>query len=122
MISVGGGLQIPLMEGDKIRIESRSGATKRYWFPLCNDGKTLDLSRANKGPRSERYLHPRFFRRLREGNYLVALDTTEFTVRAVETIADPVVIKQPELPQPAATGKRRPLLRLPVWGLPPRWR
>jgi hypothetical protein len=67
-------------------------------------------------------MHPRFFRRLREGNHLFALDATEFIVRAVETIAEPVVIRQPEPPQPAAAGKRKPLLRLPVWGLPPRWR
>jgi hypothetical protein len=122
MISVGGGLQLPLMEGDKIRIGSRGGKTIYYWFPLCYDGKTLDLSRTNKGPRRERYLHPQFFRRLLEGNHLSSENEAEFVVRVTEPKTAPVVVKKPEKPQLVVAGKRRPLLRIPAWGLPPKWR
>jgi hypothetical protein len=121
MISVGGGLQLPLMEGDKIRAGKRGSKTIYYWFPLCNDGRTLDLSRSNKGPRSERYLHPQFFRQLREGNNLNSVSDAEFVVRTAELKTEPAVVKKPEITPMAPPGKRRLLLRLPVWGLPPRW-
>jgi hypothetical protein len=123
MISVGGGLRLPLMEGDKIRLGKRGSKTIYYWFPLCNDGRTLDLSRVNKGPRSERYLHPQFFRRLREGSHLISVNAGEFVVKNREPEAAPSVVKKSEPPiSPMTGGKRRLLVRLPVWGLPPRWR
>jgi hypothetical protein len=122
MISVGGGLQLPLMEGDKIRIGQRNGKTVYYWLPLCGDGKMPDLSRSNKGDRSERYLHPRFVASLRRGNHLVAVSATDFVARAEETPLMPPAIKKPEAAPRQMTGKRKPLLRIPVWGLPPRWR
>jgi hypothetical protein len=123
MISVGGGLRIPLMEGDKLRIGSREGKAVYYWVPLGHDGKTLDLSRAKKGKRSERYLHPRFIASLHRGNHLVAVNATDFEVRAAEIEAEPVGEgKQPEAVRSGVREKRKPLLRRhPVWGLPPRW-
>jgi hypothetical protein len=126
MISVGGGLRIPLMEGDRIRIGHRDTKTIYYWFPLCHDGRTLDLSRSRKGNRSERYLHPRFIKILRGGNHLIAVNATDYVVRAAEGKEETAgEAKQPETEvkaaQPAVTEKRRPLLRLPLWGLPPRW-
>jgi hypothetical protein len=121
MISVGGGLQLPLMEGDKIRAGERENKPVYYWFPLSHDGKTLDLSRSRKGSRSERYLHPRFVESLRLGNQLTAVNGTDFVVRAAERETAPDERTGPEPVPPAAGKKRRPLLRLPVWGLPPRW-
>jgi hypothetical protein len=110
------------MEGDKIRTGKWGSKTIYYWFPLCNDGRTLDLSRSNKGLRSERYLHPQFFRRLREGNHLSSASAEEFVVRAAEPKTESAVVKKPEITPMAALGKRRPLLRFPIWDLPPRWR
>jgi hypothetical protein len=126
MISVGGGLRIPLMEGDKIRTAYRDNKTIHYWFPLCHDGNTIDLSRSKKGNRSERYLHSRFMESLRRGSHLIAVNATDFVVRATEPGKAPTgEVKQAgtefRAAQPAVTEKRRPLLRLPVWGLPPRW-
>jgi hypothetical protein len=121
LISVGGGLQIPMMEGDKIRIRERENKAAYYWFPLCNDGKTLDLTRVKKGTRCERYLHPRFFEKLRQGNNLISVNITEFIIQAAEPKTEETVKEEPEPVQPAIVEKRRPLLRLPVWGLPPRW-
>lgn len=121
LVSVGGGLQLPLMEGDKIRTGERENKAVYYWFPLCNDGTTLDLSRIKKGSRSERYLHPRFFETLRAGNNLVSVNATDFLVKAAEPEKGPAGEKKPETVHPAAAGKRKPLLRLPVWGIPPRW-
>lgn len=126
MVSVGGGLQLPLMEGDKIRIGHRDTKTIHYWIPLCHDGKAIDLSRSKKGNRNERYLHPRFIESLRRGNNLIAVNATDFVVRAAEDekeTADRAIPPEAEVKAmlPAITEKRRPLLRLPVWGLPPRW-
>ena len=121
LVSVGGSLQIPLMEGDKIRTGNRDGKTIYYWFPLGNDGKTIDLSRSKKGIRCERYLHPRFFERLRQGNNLVEVNAAEFIVQAAELKTEATIKKEPEPKQPVLAEKRKPLLRLPVWGLPPRW-
>jgi hypothetical protein len=126
MISVGGGLQLPLMEGDKIRIGNRGEKTIYYWFPLCHDGRTLDLSRSRKGNRSERYLHPRFIESLRRGNHLIAANAADFFVRAAGGEKEPTGERPPpetekKGTQPAAMEKRRPLVRLPVRGLPPLW-
>jgi hypothetical protein len=109
------------MEGDKIRIGNRDGKTIYYWFPLCNDGKTLDLSRSKKGTRYERYLHPRFFKKLRQGNNLISINIMDFIIQAAESKTEPAGKKEPEPIQPVITEKRRPLLKLPGWGLPPRW-
>jgi hypothetical protein len=123
MISVGGGLQLPLMEGDKIRIGTRDSKNVYYWLPLNKDGKTLDLSRANKGDRAERYLYPRFFERLLLGNNLMSVNKEEFVIRSAEPNPEPAVANEaePEEPWPKATEKRRPLLLFPTWGLPPQW-
>jgi hypothetical protein len=126
MASVGGGLRLPLMEGDKIRTGHRDNKTIYYWFPLCHDGKTIDLSRSRKGNRCERYLHPRFIDSLRRGNHLVVVNGTDFVVRAAEDekeTTDGAIHPEAEIKtiRPAITEKRKPLLRLPVWGLPPRW-
>lgn len=121
LVSVGGGLQLPLMEGDTVRTGNRGDKTIYYWFPRGNDGETLDLSRSKKGWRGERYLHPRFFERLRQGNNLVSVNATEFVVQPAEPKTEPIIRKEPEPEQSATAENRRPLLRLPVRGLPPRW-
>jgi hypothetical protein len=121
LVSVGGGLQLPLMEGDKIRTGNRDGKTTYYWLPLCNDGRTLDISRSKKGTCCERYLHPRFFEKLRQGNNLAGVNITEFIIQAAEPKTELIIEKKPEPIQPVIAEKRRSLLRLPVWGLPPRW-
>jgi hypothetical protein len=110
------------MEGDKLLKGERNRKAVYYWFPIGKDGTTIDLSRAKKGKRCERYMHPRFFEILRRGNNLVSLNATEFDIKA----GDPEETKgttgerKPE-ETPEAGKKRKPLLRLPVWGLPPRW-
>jgi hypothetical protein len=109
------------MEGDRIRTGNRDGKIIYYWFPLGNDGKTVDPGRSKKGIRCERYLHPRFFERLRQGNNLVGVNSAEFIVQAVKPETELTIIKESEPKQLITGEKRRPLLRLPVWGLPPRW-
>jgi hypothetical protein len=121
LISVGGGLRLPLMEGDKIRAGERKNKAVYYWFPLGTDGASPDLSRSKRGNRSERYLHPRFFEELRLGNNLMSVRSGEYIVQAGEPEAGRTIQKEPEPVQPDVTEKRTLLLRLPVRGLPPGW-
>jgi hypothetical protein len=120
-VSVGGGLQIPLMQGDRIVISTSEKKTVFYWFPLNSDGKTIDLSRAKKGLQGERYLHKRFFEMLRLGNHLIELNPSEYIIHAIIPYKNDLSKAKKDIKKPLCIEKRKPLLRLPVRGLPPRW-
>jgi hypothetical protein len=109
------------MAGDRITISKNETKTVYYWYPLCDDGKTLDMNRTKRGLRRERYLHPRFFEILRIGNNLIALSTVEYITRVKEPSKKSDLQRQNKTVIPLINIKRKPLLRLPVWGLPPRW-
>jgi hypothetical protein len=97
--------QIPVYEGDIIKVFiSKEGTANIHWYPRCCDYKTPDTTRL--GGRSK---------------YL-CLDKNEYA--SLESIKRLTLI-----PQPAdrihifrvAPEKRKPLLRTPRRGLPPRW-
>jgi hypothetical protein len=118
LVSVGGGIRLPVMEGDHIMVIEKEAARGYLWRPRCADGKKPDITRMKKGKQGDRILHGRSFRKLLEGGYLRAIGKTEYVVAVKPEPAKPLVQMEPA----AVREKRRPLLRLPVWGLPPRWR
>lgn len=121
LVSVGGGLRIPLFAGDRITLHRQKERLSYIWRPLCDDGKTLDLTRTRKGPHGERHLHQRFFEALRLGNNLDLVHEGEYVIRINEAVQESIAEKKPEAIKVVTNGKRKPLLRLPVRGLPPRW-
>jgi hypothetical protein len=109
------------MQGDRIVISKNKTKTVFYWFPLSSDGKTIDASRAKKGVQGERYLHKRFFEMLWSGNNLVKISPSEYLISARIPYIISLLKEKKELKSPSPSEKRKPLLRLPVRGLPPRW-
>jgi hypothetical protein len=126
LVSVGGGVRLPVMEGDRIEVIERETVPGYLWKPRFADGEKPDIARMKKGERGERVLHGKFFKKLYEGGYLLSEGEREYRVEVKPEVEKAAPEKIPELPvrQEAAVTvreKRRPLLRLPVWGLPPRW-
>jgi hypothetical protein len=97
--------QIPVYEGDILKVfVSKDGAANIHWYPRSCDFKTPDTTR------------------LRGKSKYLCLDQNEYAVlessRRLKLILEPaegihIYRITPE--------KRKPLLRLPIRGLPPRW-
>jgi hypothetical protein len=125
LVSVGGGVRLPVMEGDRIAVIQKETAPGYLWRPRLADGKRPDIARMKKGKQGNRILHSYFFKKLLKGGYLLPAGKTEYVV-AVKPEPEKTMPRESAKPpaQPATAilpEKRRPLLRLPAWGLPPRW-
>jgi hypothetical protein len=97
--------QIPVYEGDIVKVfTSKEGKTNIHWYPRSCDYKTPDTTR------------------LRGKSKYICLEQNEYA--ALESLKRLTLILQPtdriHIYQ-AAPEKRKPLLRLPMRGLPPRW-
>jgi hypothetical protein len=97
--------QIPVYEGDIVKVfTSKESKTSIHWYPRCCDYKTPDTTRLNG--------KPKYFR----------LDQNEYA--ALESSKRLTLILQPANRiqiYRVAPEKRKPLLRLSIRGLPPRW-
>ena len=97
--------RIPVYEGDIIKVFiSKDGKASVHWYPRSCDYKTPDQTRLR---RKSKYL------RLEQNEYASLENTKRLTLVLQPT--ERIHIYQ------AAPEKRKPLLRLPIRGLPPRW-
>jgi hypothetical protein len=125
MISVGGGVKIPVMENDRIFIIHDEIKTVYSLNPRREDGKTPDFTRMKKGKNGNRFLHKHIFIRLLDGGYLQPAGKKEYVVVGKAERRDQVEMKEerpvatPEIHK--ITEKRLPLVKCPVRGLPPPW-
>jgi hypothetical protein len=96
---------IPVYEGDIVKVfVSKNGKTNIHWHPRFCDYKSSDTTRFAGKPK---------FIRLEPSEYALLENTGRLTL--ILRPAEQVHIYR------IAPEKRKPLLRLPVWGLPPRW-
>jgi hypothetical protein len=97
--------QIPVYEGDIVKVfVSKEGKISVHWHPRSCDYKTPDITR------------------LRGKSKYYRLEPHEYT--AMESAKRLVLMLQPTENihiYRVAPEKRKPLLRVPVRGLPPRW-
>ena len=97
--------RIPVYEGDIIKVfTSKEGKTNIHWHPRSCDYKTPDTTR------------------LRGKSKYLCFEQNEYA--ALESIKRLTLMLHPteriQIYQ-VAPEKRKPLLRLPIRGLPPRW-
>jgi hypothetical protein len=96
---------IPVYEGDIIKtLVSKEGKTSIHWYPRCCDYKTPDATRLRG---RSKYL------RL-EPNEYASLESAQ-RLKIVLRPTDCIHIYQ------VTPEKRKPLLHIPIRGLPPRW-
>ena len=97
--------RIPVYEGDIIKVfTSKEGKTGVHWHPRSCDYKAPDTTR------------------LRGKSKYICLEQNEYA--ALENIKRLTLMLQPTeriYIYQVAPEKRKPLLRLPIQGLPPRW-
>jgi hypothetical protein len=91
---------------------------------MAPNGKNYDLSRKKYKKTGDRHLHKKYYEILIKGFCLEKID--EGTFRVLGEIQEPPIEKQSKITgskeEPVnKPGKRRPLLKLPDRGLPPRW-
>jgi hypothetical protein len=122
LINTGGGIPIPLMEGDRLKVSRGENRTIIIWQPMVYGCKTPDLTRTKKGKDGDRHLPRKFFAMLEEGGNLAELDGAEYEVIAAGKEGRGGPDKNEREGAGKDLGPRKPLLRRPVWGLPPRWR
>jgi hypothetical protein len=97
--------QIPVYEGDIVKVfVSKAGKTLVHWHPRSCDYKTPDITRLR---RKSKYF-------CLEQNEYAALESTR-RLKIVLQPTDRIHIYQ------VTPEKRKPLLRVPIRGLPPRW-
>jgi len=122
LASVGGGVKIPLLEGDEIEVCRMDHRTIYVWKPLGDDGKLLDLPRLKKGETCERHLHKRFFKLLLKNRQIVPISSTTYRASIKEEDSNRIQSIKPIKPEPVNTHEKlKPLLRLRDWGIPPHW-
>jgi hypothetical protein len=97
--------RIPVYEGDIVKVcTSQEGTAGVHWHPRSCDYKTPDKTR------------------LRGKSKYIRLEPHEYAL--LESINRLTLVLQPteriQIYQ-VAPEKRKPLLRIRVWGLPPRW-
>jgi hypothetical protein len=97
--------RIPVYEGDILKVfVSKNGRTKVRWYPRSCDYKEPDRTRL-AGKSKYIRLEPREYAPLESAQRLTLILRPTERVRIYRVVPE----------------KRKPLLRLPVWGLPPRW-
>jgi hypothetical protein len=97
--------QLPAYEGDIVKVFiSEEGRTSVHWYPRSCNFKTPDKTRLTG---TQKYLC------LEQNDYAVLESTRRLKI--VREPADRIHIYR-VMPE-----KRKPLLRLPMRGLPPRW-
>jgi hypothetical protein len=97
--------QIPVYEGDIVKVfVSKEGKTLVHWHPRSCDYKTPDITR------------------LRGKSKYFCLGQTEYASLENSKRLTPILQPADRIHIYRVTPeKRKPLLRLPIWGLPPRW-
>jgi hypothetical protein len=97
--------RIPVYEGDIVKVfVSKGGRTNIHWHPRSCDYKEPDTTRLTG---KSKYI------RLEPSEYALLENAERLTLILQPTEKIHIYRVAPE--------KRKPLLRLPVWGLPPRW-
>jgi hypothetical protein len=97
--------RIPVYEGDMVKVFiSRGGKTSIHWYPQCCDYKTPDQTRLRG---RSKYLC------LEQNEYASLESTQRLKIMLRPTDRIHIYRVMPE--------KRKPLLRLPIRGLPQRW-
>jgi hypothetical protein len=84
LVSVGGGSEIPIFEGDHISITISDNRTAYLWHPIKANGNFVDLTRAkkSKGGNGERHLRHRYFETLNKKGNLSPIASNKFMVVA----------------------------------------
>jgi hypothetical protein len=96
--------RIPVYEGDIVKVfTSKAGKTSVHWHPRSCDYKTPDTTRLRG--------KPKYFS-LGQNEYALLESTKRLALILRPTDRIHIYRVVPE--------KRKPLLRLPLWGLPPR--
>jgi hypothetical protein len=97
--------QIPVYEGDLIKtLVSKKGTASVHWYPRSCDYKTPDITRLRGKPKYY-CLELNEYALLENAKRLALILSPTDRVRIYRVVPE----------------KRKPLLRLPLWGLPPRW-
>jgi hypothetical protein len=97
--------RIPVYEGDMVKaLVSKEGKTSIHWSPRCCDYKTPDTTRLRG---RSKYLC------LEQNEYASLESTQRLKIMLRPTDRIQIYRVMPE--------KRKPLLRLPIRGLPQRW-
>jgi len=122
LISVGGGVKIPFLEGDEIKVCTHDQRTIYIWKPNNDTGKFVDLSRLKKGKNGFRHIHKRFFKALTTNGQITLIKPDTYRANYRKDESHEIQSSIPMVREPTNRSERlKPLLRPRNWGIPPRW-